>query len=81
MGRTTTVTHVTDLVLRRVEVIPTSVGYRLRLHCHEVDTVNGSPVESREKVYEDTAVDGALLAGIYAAIDKALLAVRARDYT
>lgn len=69
----------TDLVLRRLEVIPTSAGHRLVLHCHEVESVDGKPRSSREIVYDGDAA-GHDLTALFAEVEAVLAAIRARDY-
>jgi hypothetical protein len=79
MPKTLTTTRTIDLVLRWAEVRVTASGYRLVLHCHEVESLNGQPVGTTEKVYEDDG--GVGTAKLTAEIDKILKALQTRDYS
>lgn len=77
MAKTVTTTRTTDFDLHRAEVVLTSAGYRLRLIGHEVERDgSGARVSQQPKVYETELVTPAL----QAEVDKAVAAIRARDY-
>lgn len=77
--KTHTTTHTTDLALRRLEVTPTETGHRVRLIFHEVTAVNGNPVSTEEKVY-DNDLGGVNPDTLSKAVDAIVAAIKARDY-
>jgi hypothetical protein len=80
MPKTVTTTHTTDLALRRLEVIPTTVGYRVIVRAHVVESENGAPVSTSDIVY-DGDVAGYDLTALYKEVNAIVQAIRARDFS